>query len=138
MLTKIVVGESNDRWGDSPSQFAFMLFTTVWSILVLLYIAITPVVLPSLFVPIVSLGLLALTMLFWFAGSIAMAVLIGVPDCNGNNFCQSAQAGVAFGFFNWIIFTGLTVLEGMGFMRSRGPGANADVRSKVGRPYPGA
>merc|ERR1712000_356921 len=34
----------------------------------------------ALFLIIVSLGLLALTMLFWFAGSIAMAVLIGVPD----------------------------------------------------------
>lgn len=140
MLTNcLVVGQTDGRWwGGAPSQFAFMLFTTIWSILVLVYIAVTPVVLPSLFIPIVSLGLLALTMLFWFAGSIAMAVLIGVPDCNGNNFCQSAQAGVAFGFFNWIIFTGLTVLEGMGVMRSRGPGANADVRSKVGRPYPGA
>lgn len=114
-----------------------MLFTTIWSILVLLYIAITPVVLPSLFIPVVSLGLLALTMLFWFAGSIALAVFIGVPDCNGRNYCQSLQAAVAFGFFIWAIFTGLTVVEAMGFMRSRG-GANADVRSKVGRPYPGA
>lgn len=116
-----------------------MLFTTIWSILVLIYIAITPAFLPSIFIPLASLVALCLTTLFWFAGSITMAVLIGVPDCNGSNFCQSAQAGVAFGFFNWIVFTGLAVVEVMGFMRSRGhTGANADVRSKGGRPYSGA
>lgn len=113
-----------------------MLFTTIWSILVLIYIALTPVFLPSLHMTVVALGLISLTALFWFAGSIAMAVLIGVPHCGGNNYCQSAQAGVAFGFFNWIIFTGLAIFEGMGFMR--GGSAHADVRSKPGQPYPGA
>jgi hypothetical protein len=127
------VGQTDSAWwGGAPSQFAFMLFTTIWSILVLAYIALTPIVLPSLHIPIVALALLSLTSLFWFAGSIAMAALIGVPDCNGNNFCQSAQAGVAFGFFNWIAFTALAIME---FMSSRGQGV-AD--HKPGRPYSGA
>merc|ERR1712025_729825 len=93
-LTGYVVGQTHRAWwGGSPSQY----------------------------IPVAALALLALTALFWFAGSIAMAVLVGIPDCNGNNFCQSAQAGVVFGFFNWIVFTGLAIWEGMGFARGRSP-----------------
>lgn len=119
-LTGYVVGQTHRAWwGGSPSQFEFMLFTTIWSILILMYISIASAVAPSLYIPVAALALLALTALFWFAGSIAMAVLVGIPDCNGNNFCQSAQAGVVFGFFNWIVFTGLAIWEGMGFARGR-------------------
>lgn len=117
----------------SPSSYSFLLFSTIWSILVLIYIAVTPMVLPRLSVPLVNLVLICLTALFWFAGSIAMAAKIGVPSCHGSNFCQSTQAAVAFGFFIWAGFTGLSVLEVLGF--KRGGGASAD---KPARPYSGA
>lgn len=105
-----------------------MLFCAVWSFLVLLYVAVTPLVFARLYHNLVALVLLGLTSLFWFAGSIAMADHIGVPKCHGDNYCQSAQAAVAFGFFIWAIFTGLALLEGLGFSRSRGPGAHADTK----------
>merc|ERR1712000_118464 len=99
-LTGYVVGQTHRAWwGGSPSQFEFMLFTTIWSILILMYISIASAVAPSLYIPVAALALLALTALFWFAGSIAMAVV--------------------FGFFNWIVFTGLAIWEGMGFARGR-------------------
>ncbi|KAF4120400.1 Membrane-associating domain [Geosmithia morbida] len=128
-LTAYVVSDTN----PTPSSFSFMLFTTVWSTLVLIYLAVTPVVLPSFSIPIVTLVLVSLTTLFWFAGSIAMADHIGVPECHGNNFCQSTQAAVAFGFFIWAGFTGLSVLEFLGFRR--GGGVSAD---KPSRPYSAA
>jgi hypothetical protein len=138
-LTGYIVGQTDGVWwGTSPSQFNFQLFNSIWSILVLLYIAVIPVVLPSIFLTVVSFATLTLTALFWFAGSIALAVLIGVPDCHGSNFCQSVQAAVAFGFFLWAGFTALAVIDGMAYLKSRGPGARADIHAKPGRPYSGA
>lgn len=137
-LTGHVVNQSDNRWwGGAPSSFAFMLFCTIWSILVLLYLALTPRFLPRAYHTMVALGLLVVTTIFWFAGSIAMAAFIGTPNCGGNNFCQTAQAAVAFGFFIWAIFTGLTVMEALAFTRGRGGGATADTRSKPAT-YPGA
>ena len=43
----------------------------------------------------------AVTAIFWFAGFIALAVLIGVPDCGNNHICGALQASVAFGAFLW-------------------------------------
>lgn len=135
-----IIGYLVDRlddawWSESPSYFNFMLFNCIWSIIVLLYIALTPVVLPKLFFSVASLGLLALTSLFWFAGSIATAVR--VSDCDGNGICRTSEAGVAFGFFLWAGFTALAVLEGLAYWRGRGHGAHADTRSKAST-YPGA
>lgn len=130
-LTAYVVDIFNPRgwgWGaDTPSSFSFMLFNSVWSILILFYLALTPMFAQRLYHSVVALGLLAVTTIFWFAGSIAMAAKIGVPDCHGSTPCQSAQAAVAFGFFIWAIFTGLTVMEGLAYMRSRGHAAHADT-----------
>jgi hypothetical protein len=115
-------------WWWSPSSYNFMLFNTIWSILVLLYLALTTTVLTRFFHAMVALGLLIVTTIFWFAGSIAMAAWLGVPNCHHSTPCGSAQAAIAFGFFIWAIFLGLTVLEGMAFMRGRGPSAHADTK----------
>jgi hypothetical protein len=112
-----------------------MLFCAIWSILVLLYLALTPRFFPRAYHTMVALGLLVVTTIFWFAGSIALAARIGT-HCGGWSTCQTAQAATAFGFFIWAIFTGLTVMEGLAFSRGRG-GATADIRSKPAA-YPGA
>lgn len=96
-----------------------------------------PLFAARLYHSLVALVLLGITTLFWFAGSIAMADFIGVPNCRGSTFCQSAQAAVAFGFFIWAIFTGLTIMEGLAFMRSRGRGGARADTVKPG-PYNGA
>lgn len=129
-----VVSEFDGYFSDSPSSFSFQLFNAIWSILVLIYVAVIPAFAPRLFVTIASLALLAVTSLFWFAGSIAMAVHLGGTDCHGNGFCQTIQAAIAFGFFLWAGFTALAVLEGLAYWRSRGPGAHADGRSKASAP----
>lgn len=103
-----------------------MLFTTVWSILMLIYLALARFF-PRIHNTMVAFGILVITTIFWFAGSIAMAAFLGVPRCHGNNGCQTAQAAIAFGFFIWAIFTGLTIMEGLAFMRSRGHSARADT-----------
>ncbi|KAG7109303.1 hypothetical protein HYQ44_011839 [Verticillium longisporum] len=106
-------------WWHSPDIVNFIIFCSVWSLLVLAYLILTPMFMERLFHQLVSLGLLAVTTIFWFAGSIALATWTGTPKCD-NSWCGSAQAAVAFAFFIWAIFTGLLVLDIMTVMRSRG------------------
>ncbi|PHH61698.1 hypothetical protein CDD81_8043 [Ophiocordyceps australis] len=138
-LTAYVVSPRSTWWGGSPSQFNFMLFNTIWSLLALAYLALAPAFFPRLFHRTAALGLLAVTTIFWFAGSIAMAAFVGAPDCRRSDACslvQSAQAAVAFGFFIWAGFMALSVLDGLSFWR--GGGARVDGgRKTTQQPYPG-
>ncbi|KAK7961802.1 membrane-associating domain-containing protein [Apiospora aurea] len=121
-------------WGNSPDRVNFMLFNSIWSLLVLAYVGIVPIYLTGWFHKLAALVLNALTCLFWFAGSIALAVVVGVPHCNGQGLCASLQAAIAFGFFLWAIFTFLTVLDGLESLRSRGH----NVPHSKPSAYPGA
>lgn len=89
----------NDSY--SPDRVNFMLFNAIWSLLVLAYVGLTPLYLTSIFHKLAALALEGVTVVFWFAGSIALAVFIGAPRCGANTFCGSYQAAVAFGFFLW-------------------------------------
>lgn len=93
-------------WGGyygswSPDRTNFMLFNAIWSLLVLAYVGLTPLYMTGIFHRLAALALEVVTMIFWFAGSIALAVMIGAPRCNGNTFCGSYEAAIAFGFFLW-------------------------------------
>ncbi|KAI1800331.1 marvel domain-containing protein [Daldinia bambusicola] len=119
------VASGYDGWfgwgGYSPSRVNFMIFNSVWSLLVLLYVGVTPLYLTSIFHRLVALALNAITTIFWFAGAIALAVFVGGPyDCRANTFCGSAEAAVAFGFFLWALFMVLTVIDAIDSLRSRG------------------
>ncbi|KAH7018488.1 marvel domain-containing protein [Microdochium trichocladiopsis] len=108
-------------FGWAAPTVNFMVFNSVWSILVLIYVGVIPLVASRIFHKLVSFGLNALTALFWFAGSIALAVRYGPSvSCNGNNVCGSTKAAIAFGFFLWAIFTALAVIDGLGSFRNRG------------------
>ncbi|KAL2756055.1 hypothetical protein ACRALDRAFT_1063970 [Sodiomyces alcalophilus JCM 7366] len=109
------------RW--SPNEVNFMVFNSVWSLLVVAYLGLTPIYFAQLFHQFASLALLAVTTLFWFAGAIAYAALVGPARCSGFNLCRVAQAGVAFGFFIWIVFTALLVFDVLAFLRSRNGGS---------------
>lgn len=85
----------------SPDRVNFQLFNAIWSLLVLAYVGLTPLYMTSLFHKLAALALEAVTMVFWFAGSIALAVYFGAPACHGNTFCGSFKAAIAFGFFLW-------------------------------------
>ncbi|KAM0667355.1 hypothetical protein ACQRIT_003626 [Beauveria bassiana] len=102
-----------DRSNGNSSRFNFMLFNSIWTFVVVLYTGLVKRVFSGLYHAIVGLALLALTAIFWFAGSIAIAAKIPV-NCHGVHDCQVAQAATAFGFFLWAITTGLAVIEGLG------------------------
>lgn len=103
----------------APPIIGFLIFNSIWSLLVLGYLALVPIFMVRLWHQFVSLGLLAVTVIFWFAGAIAIADRTGVPRCT-STFCGAHQAVVAFSFFIWAIFTGLLVLDILAVLRSRG------------------
>lgn len=87
-----------------------MLFNSLWTIFVVIYTGLIKRVLSGLYHAIVGLALLAVSSLFWFAGSIAIAAKIPI-HCHGFHECQVAQAATAFGFFIWVITAVLAALE---------------------------
>ncbi|KAK4180975.1 hypothetical protein QBC36DRAFT_2619 [Triangularia setosa] len=105
----------NASWGAPTPNF--ILFSSLWSLLVLAYVALTPRSVPRLFHGTVSLALLWLTAIFWFAGAIAYSVWGGHPYCGANTFCGSVQAGIAFSWILFVLLTFLAVLETLRFRR---------------------
>ncbi|KAH7353999.1 hypothetical protein B0T11DRAFT_122578 [Plectosphaerella cucumerina] len=127
-ITVCLTGYIASRHLHAPDVIGFTIFNSVWSLLVLAYIALTPIFMAKLFHQLVSLGLLAVTVIFWFAGSIALADALGAPRCQ-SAYCGAWQAAIAFSFFIWAIFTGLLVLDIMAVLRSRG---HSNAHSKPG------
>ena len=123
--------------GHAASEVSFMVFNSVWSLLVLAYLVLAPKFFPRLYHILVVLGLAVVTTIFWFAGSIAAAVYLGTPrGCSSNSWCGAFQAFVAFGFFIWAGFTGLSVLFGLDFKRNRSGSAGITTHKPATQPYP--
>jgi hypothetical protein len=112
-----------DQFAISPSSVSFVVFCSVWSLLVLAYVGLFPVYVSQFYRSVVALGLLVVTAIFWFAGAIAEAVSVGTRSCGAWSPCHTAQASIAFSFFLWAIFTTLAIIEGLGWWRGRSPRA---------------
>ncbi|OLN86827.1 hypothetical protein CCHL11_07840 [Colletotrichum chlorophyti] len=95
---------ANQNAGWNPSVVGFLLFNSLWSLILLAYITVIPMYRARLFNQTVSLGLMAVTDIFWFAGAIAMASAVGAQ-------WRTEQAVTAFSFFVWAIFTGVLVFH---------------------------
>ncbi|KAH6879849.1 hypothetical protein B0T10DRAFT_609800 [Thelonectria olida] len=122
-LTAYCADLSSGYWpGSSPSSVSFMLFNTIWSILVFVYIAVIPIYSPSIYNSIIGVILEGVTTLFWFSGSLAMAVWVrgGAP-----------AAAVAFGFLLLLIFLALFIYDLVSLIRSRGRGAHEGATDHV-------
>ncbi|KAI9699311.1 MAG: hypothetical protein M1836_002921 [Candelina mexicana] len=122
---------------DSPSQNNFLIFTSIWTFLALAYLLLAPMVMPSLAHKFAVLGVEVLTMLFWFAGFIALAVYISdtIFDYCTGGFCSGLKAACVFAAFEWLLFTATTILSALHVFRSRGasskPAAEVNVQSGV-------
>ena len=73
-------------------------------------------------------------MIFWFAGSIALAAAT-TPYCNGSTPCGTANAAAAFGFFVWAGFAVLVFIDARAVLQRR-RGTGDAVQSGTGpKPY---
>jgi len=89
-------------WWVSPSQVNFLIFTSVWTILAVAYLAIAPGRFPTVAHKFGILAAELLTMLFWFAGFIALAVLLTDIGCGSRKgVCAASVAGDVFAAFEW-------------------------------------
>jgi hypothetical protein len=141
-LIAYVVSVFTQSWyASSPSSVNFMLFNSIWSLLVLAYVGLAPLYFTSIFHRLASLALEAVTMIFWFAGAIALAVAVGGPvSCGDNHICGALKAAVAFGWFIWVLFCVLVVLDTIEALRSRRhhTTTTADGHQHKPQAYPGA
>ncbi|KAL5352753.1 hypothetical protein ACLOAV_002701 [Pseudogymnoascus australis] len=116
-----------DTLTASPSQFNFLIFTGVWSVLSIFYLEIVPRRWPRGSHPYAAFALESLTTLFHFSGFIALSVFLSkLLFCRGS-VCHAARADVGaatFGFVLWLASTvvmGIEIFKG-GFRGVRGVG----------------
>ncbi|KAL9047419.1 MAG: hypothetical protein Q9214_000010 [Letrouitia sp. 1 TL-2023] len=140
--------DSRNYWidNDAPSQINFLIFSSVWTMLVTPYLALAPRFFPKITHKFVTLAVDAVTCIFWFAGFIALAAYRGdLGICTGR-VCDSITASAVFGAFEWyvlsstrspccrhphslhclgengLLFTATTVLAALHVWRTRGTG----------------
>lgn len=93
-------GPFNEGW--TPSSVNFMLFTSIWTLLAVAYLVITPTRFPSLAHKWAIFAVEAITMIFWFAAWVAVAALWGDIGCGSRGgACGAGTAAIVFGAIEW-------------------------------------
>lgn len=122
-LTAYIVDAYSNPWASwSPHSVNFMLFTSIWTLLAVVYLVLTPTRFPRAAHKFAILGVEALTMIFWFAAWVAVAALWGdwwKPARNGSVW-GSGVAAIVFGAFLWLSFVATTVIAALHVRRTSG------------------
>jgi hypothetical protein len=113
--------------GTSPSQVNFLVFASIWSILAIVYLA---VISPPLGAGTPIDRIDAVTGIFWLAGWIALAKLIGGPS-TCTTFCAAIQASVAFAAFLWALFMGTALYDAWVSWRVRGTAQSKNTQRQA-------
>ncbi|KAI0882428.1 membrane-associating domain-containing protein [Annulohypoxylon maeteangense] len=101
-----------DTLTSSPSQINWLLAVSVFTIISVLYLELTPRFAPKLSHQLVAVGLEACNALFYFAGFIALSVFMSrLLFCRGS-VCGAAQASIAFGAMEFLLWTVSAILVG--------------------------
>lgn len=103
-LILILLSYSAHNWSyyGTPSQMAFLIFCAVWTLLALVYLVLAPMKMQQYAHKYTILAVEAVTMIFWFAGFIAMADFLSWWSIGGHWAPWStAVAGDVFAAFTW-------------------------------------
>ena len=118
----------------APAEINFLVFSPVWTLLALAALIVVPMKMPhvasSKLPKFALVGLEALTMLYWFAGFIALAVFLSDRICFGA-VCSVAKAGTAISAFQWLMFAVTTVFSILNAVRGGGSSGAASSEPKV-------
>ncbi|KAI1400448.1 membrane-associating domain-containing protein [Hypoxylon fuscum] len=107
-----------DTLTSSPSQVNWLLAVSLFTIISVLYLEMTPRFLPKFSHPLVAIGLETGNALFYFAGFIALSVFMSrLLFCRGS-VCGAAQATIAFGAFEFVLWTASAVIMGKELVKS--------------------
>jgi hypothetical protein len=86
-------------WSDTVN---FLLFLGCWTAFVAVpYLALSPIFFPRLAHHFVIPAVEVITMIFWFAGFIAMGAQLPPPRYCHYHVCSSLQAATVFAAFEW-------------------------------------
>ncbi|OAL54565.1 hypothetical protein IQ07DRAFT_583837 [Pyrenochaeta sp. DS3sAY3a] len=121
-LTAYIVDAFTTPWASwSPDSLNFMLFTSVWTLLAVAYLVLSPTRFPKAAHKYAIAAVEFITMIFWFAAFIAVAVLWrdswrGVRG--RGTFYGSGVAAIVFSAFLWLTFVATTVLSALHIRRT--------------------
>ncbi|KFY52847.1 hypothetical protein V496_08133 [Pseudogymnoascus sp. VKM F-4515 (FW-2607)] len=135
VLAVIILGLLADvttNW-YTASEVNFLIFASVWTLLAVAYLVIAPLTFATAAHKYGILVAEALTMLFWFAGFIALADLLGAVGCTSRRgkACGESIAATVFGAFEWLLFLGTTILAALHVWRTRGGSSEPAHAMKV-------
>ncbi|KAF2674464.1 hypothetical protein BT63DRAFT_10771 [Microthyrium microscopicum] len=131
LLDLILLSYSSNHWangyryaGISPSEVNFMIFCSAWTLLAVAFLVLAPVHFETAAHKYAILGVEAVTCIFWFAGWIALAVLLGDIGVRYWTPAQVAAAATAFGAIEWLLFTATTAMAALHVHRTRNHHSN--------------
>lgn len=118
-LTAYVVDATTYAWWNGWASVNFMLFCSVWTLLAVAYLVLTPTRFPAAAHKYAILGVEALTMIFWFAAWVAVATLWGRIRCGSSGgVCGAGTAGIVFSAFIWLAFVATTIIAALHVRRT--------------------
>ncbi|EFW22872.1 conserved hypothetical protein [Coccidioides posadasii str. Silveira] len=107
----------------------FLLFCGLWTAFIVVpYMLLAPTYAPVAAHPFAIIGVDGVTMIFWFAGFIALGSKLPPPRFCTFNACRVLQAATVFGSFEWVLFVATLALAVLPVVRNRGtPKPNENV-----------
>ncbi|KAL6165531.1 hypothetical protein ACJQWK_08755 [Exserohilum turcicum] len=97
-----------------PGSVAFMLFSSIWTLLAVAYLVLAPARFPAAAHKYAIAGVEFVTMIFWFAAFVAVASLWGDSWWVGHGtFWSCGVAAIVFGAFLWATFVATTILAAL-------------------------
>merc|ERR1712029_1165356 len=116
-LTAYLVDQYTNPWASwSPHSLNFMLFTSIWTLLAVAYLTLAPTRFPRAAHKFAIAAVEFLTMLFWFASFIAVAVLwrdIYWGWTGHGTVHNTGIAAIVFAAFLWLLFLATTALSAL-------------------------
>ncbi|KAF2116176.1 marvel domain-containing protein [Lophiotrema nucula] len=116
-------------YAGNPAMVNYDMFVGVFGLLSLLYL-LPVTLLEGYNFPMLSIGLDALNVLFWFCAAVATPAYTGVHSCSNRNYtahnhimngafnrekrCREIQASTAFLWFGWAAWVATLVFSAMG------------------------
>ncbi|KAL2367156.1 hypothetical protein RJZ57_008504 [Blastomyces gilchristii] len=114
VLAIIILGLTGwvvNRTRGNSDETNFLLFDSIWTFIIAVpYLVLAPLYLQKFAHKYALIAVEAVTLLFWFAGFIAVAaVLPPTSVCRHSSVCKGLQAATVFGAFE-LLFVATTVL----------------------------
>lgn len=109
--------------GSSPSQVNFLIFASVWTLLLIPFLLLTPRFFPSPHQSLIALGLEGVSWVFWLAGWVALERYKSNLELCWGGICRTMVAGIVFGALEWVLFSITLVLAAIHAFRERRSGA---------------